>query len=235
MKSAADRQREEAKKDDGIVAFGVEENDTKASAGNSDDSSWKTKTDKEKVVFEGLSWLKSICIGVLIGVLLVVFVCQRDNVYGPSMQPTLDDGDVVYVQKISTYLKNYERVDIVILDGSDMEGYSHEEYLIKRIVGLPGETVKFTNGKVYIKKVGESEFTELDEPYLPADTITTLSGTGIAKGYEEITLSPNEYFCLGDHRQVSNDSRNLGPFTAKRIKGVVLIRVYPFKKFGTVD
>lgn len=235
MKSAADRQREEAKKDDGIVAFGVEENDTKASAGNGDDSSWKTKTDKEKVVFEGLSWLKSICIGVLIGVLLVVFVCQRDNVYGPSMQPTLDDGDVVYVQKISTYLKNYERGDIVILDGSDMEGYSHEEYLIKRIVGLPGETVKFTNGKVYIKKVGESEFTELDEPYLPADTITTLSGTGIAKGYEEITLSPNEYFCLGDHRQVSNDSRNLGPFTAKRIKGVVLIRVYPFKKFGTVD
>lgn len=235
MKSAADRQREEAKKDDGIVAFGVEENDTKASAGNGDDSSWKTKTDKEKVVFEGLSWLKSICIGVLIGVLLVVFVCQRDNVYGPSMQPTLDDGDVVYVQKISTYLKNYERGDIVILDGSDMEGYSHEEYLIKRIVGLPGETVKFTNGKVYIKKVGESEFTELDEPYLPADTITTLSGTGIAKGYEEITLSPDEYFCLGDHRQVSNDSRNLGPFTAKRIKGVVLIRVYPFKKFGTVD
>lgn len=235
MKSAADRQREEAKKDDGIVAFGVEENDTKASAGNSDDSSWKTKTDKEKVVFEGLSWLKSICIGVLIGVLLVVFVCQRDNVYGPSMQPTLDDGDVVYVQKISTYLKNYERGDIVILDGSDMEGYSHEEYLIKRIVGLPGETVKFTNGKVYIKKVGESEFTELGEPYLPADTITTLSGTGIAKGYEEITLSPDEYFCLGDHRQVSNDSRNLGPFTAKRIKGVVLIRVYPFKKFGTVD
>ena len=235
MKSAADRQREEAKKDDGIVAFGVEENDTKASAGNSDDSSWKTKTDKEKVVFEGLSWLKSICIGVLIGVLLVVFVCQRDNVYGPSMQPTLDDGDVAYVQKISTYLKNYERGDIVILDGSDMEGYSHEEYLIKRIVGLPGETVKFTNGKVYIKKVGESEFTELDEPYLPADTITTLSGTGIAKGYEEITLSPDEYFCLGDHRQVSNDSRNLGPFTAKRIKGVVLIRVYPFKKFGTVD
>lgn len=235
MKSAADRQREEAKKDDGIVAFGVEENDTKASAGNGDDSSWKTKTDKEKVVFEGLSWLKSICIGVLIGVLLVVFVCQRDNVYGPSMQPTLDDGDVVYVQKISTYLKNYDRGDIVILDGSDMEGYSHEEYLIKRIVGLPGETVKFTNGKVYIKKVGESEFTELDEPYLPADTITTLSGTGIAKGYEEITLSPDEYFCLGDHRQVSNDSRNLGPFTAKRIKGVVLIRVYPFKKFGTVD
>ena len=235
MKSAADRQREEAKKDDGIVAFGVEENVTKASAENGDDSSWKTKTDKEKVVFEGLSWLKSICIGVLIGVLLVVFVCQRDNVYGPSMQPTLDDGDVVYVQKISTYLKNYERGDIVILDGSDMEGYSHEEYLIKRIVGLPGETVKFTNGKVYIKKVGESEFTELDEPYLPADTITTLSGTGIAKGYEEITLSPDEYFCLGDHRQVSNDSRNLGPFTAKRIKGVVLIRVYPFKKFGTVD
>lgn len=235
MKSAADRQREEAKKDDGIVAFGVEENDTKASAGNGDGSSWKTKTDKEKVVFEGLSWLKSICIGVLIGVLLVVFVCQRDNVYGPSMQPTLDDGDVVYVQKISTYLKNYDRGDIVILDGSDMEGYSHEEYLIKRIVGLPGETVKFTNGKVYIKKVGESEFTELDEPYLPADTITTLSGTGIAKGYEEITLSPDEYFCLGDHRQVSNDSRNLGPFTAKRIKGVVLIRVYPFKKFGTVD
>ena len=233
------REQGQTSGNDGIRMFGVKEKaDTQSADVKSEhagDASWKTKTDKEKVVFEGLSWLKSICIGVLIGVLLVVFVCQRNNIYGPSMLPTLEDGDMVYVQKISNYLKNYDRGDIVVLDGSNMEGYNHEEYLIKRIVGLPGETVKFSEGNVYIKKAGESNFTLLEEPYLAPGTITTVQGSGLAKGYDEITLSSDEYFCLGDNRLVSNDSRALGPFTQNRIKGVVLIRVYPFSKFGTVD
>ena len=189
---------------------------------------WETKIDKEKVVFNGLGWLKSVCIGILIGVILVVFVIQRNNVYGSSMEPTLYEGDIIFTQKLDNYFDTYERGDIVILDGTDMEGYTHDEYLIKRVIGLPGETVKIENGKVFIKKGDGLEFEELDEPYLLSGTITTVTGTGLAKGYDEITLSSTEYYCLGDNRFVSKDSRNLGPFDADRIKGVALVRVYPF-------
>lgn len=196
--------------------------------------SWETKVDKEKAVFSGLSWLKSVCIGVVVGVLLVVFVIQRNNVYGTSMEPNLYEGDVIFAEKISTYFDNYERGDIVVLDGSNMEGYSHDEYLIKRIIGLPGETIKIDNGIVYIKKVGADDFEVLSEPYLTVGTITTVSGTGYSKGYNEITLSSTEYFCMGDNRVPSNDSRNLGPFTQDRIKGVALFRVYPFGSFGKI-
>ena len=119
--------------------------------------------------------------------------------------------------------------DIVILDGHDMEGYYSKEYLVKRIVGLPGETVKIEDGNVYIKPADSSEFYLLQENYLPEGTKTTMMDDAMKKG-NEIVLGDNEYYCLGDNRPVSNDSRNLGPFTADRIKGVAIIRVFPLNE-----
>ena len=222
----------------GIMVFSDDDDtpqkkDTVSNSGN-ELPSWETKIDAEKTVFEGLGFLKAICIGVLIGVLLVVFVIQRNNVGGPSMQPNFSDGDVVFVEKISTYTENYKRGDVVVLDGSDMEGYEHEEYLIKRIVALPGETIKFDAGKVFIKEKGQTAFSELKEDYLAVGTVTTVDTKGLKKGYGEYMLKPDEYFCLGDNRTVSNDSRILGPFTEDRIKGVAFIRVYPFSKIGFI-
>ena len=191
------------------------------------------KTDgKTAIIKEILSWVRTIAIGVIIGVLLVVFVIQRDNVYGDSMYPTLENGYVVFTEKISTYFNNFDRGDIVILDGHDMEGYNHEEYLIKRVVGLPGETIRITEGKVYIKPADSDEFFELKENYLEDGVETVVMSSGIEKGYNEITLGPDEYYCMGDNRPVSNDSRNLGPFSSDRIKGIAVIVVYPFTAFG---
>ncbi|MBQ4271028.1 MAG: signal peptidase I [Clostridiales bacterium] len=191
------------------------------------------KTDgKTAIIKEILSWIRTIAIGVVIGILLVVFVIQRDNVYGDSMFPTLENGYVVFTEKISTYFDNFDRGDIVILDGHDMEGYNHEEYLIKRVVGLPGETIRITEGKVYIKPADSDEFYELKENYLQDGVETVVMSTGIEKGYNEITLGPDEYYCMGDNRPVSNDSRTLGPFSADRIKGIAIIVVYPFTAFG---
>ena len=188
----------------------------------------------KEVAKEVLSWVRTIAIGVLIGVIVVVFILQRDNVYGDSMNNTLHSGDVVFTEKISTYFNNFDRGDVVILDGSDMEGYNHEEYLIKRIVGLPGETVKIENGKVYILEVGATEFKELPEEYLDSGMETTMMAHGLMEGYDNIVLGEDEYYCLGDNRIVSNDSRNLGPFTADRIKGVAFVRVYPLVGFGFI-
>ncbi|MCQ2529351.1 MAG: signal peptidase I [Saccharofermentans sp.] len=186
------------------------------------------------VAKEVLSWIKTIAIGVIIGVLVVVFIVQRDNVYGDSMFSTLKSGDVVFTEKVSTYFNNFDRGDIVILDGANMEGYDHEEYLIKRIIGLPGETIKIEDGKVFIKKVGASDFVELQEDYLDPGTTTTVMAHGLMEGYDCFVLGDDEYYCMGDNRLVSNDSRNLGPFSADRIKGIAVLRVYPLGSFGTL-
>ena len=188
------------------------------------------KLEKGTTAYEIFDWLRTICIGVLAGIFIVVFLVQRDNVSGDSMVPTLNSGDVVFAQKISTYVKNYKRGDIVILDGSNMEGYTSPEYLIKRVVGLPGETIRIKDGNVYIKPADSADFFLLQENYLPTGTMTYVMDTGLKKGYDEVTLADNEYFCMGDNRPVSNDSRNLGPFTVNRIKGVAVIRVFPLNE-----
>ena len=146
------------------------------------------------------------------------------------MNPTLTQGDILFTQKISTYFNTFKRGDIVVLDGTGMEGYTKKEYLIKRIVGLPGETIRITDGAVYIKPADSSEFYLLQENYLPAGTRTIVMDDGMKKGYDEITLGENEYYCMGDNRPVSNDSRNLGPFNEKRIIAVAVIRVYPLNE-----
>lgn len=192
----------------------------------------KPEDRKNAIISSILEWLIAIAVGVLVGVLLVIFVVQKDNVYGDSMMPNLRNGFVVMTEKISTYFDNYDRGDIVILDGENMEGYNHEEYLIKRIVGLPGETVRIANGFVYIREAGASDFYLLDEPYLDEGVTTFVTSSGAERGYDEITLGENEYYCLGDNRPISNDSRNLGPFSSDRIKGIAFVILYPFNEFS---
>ena len=193
------------------------------------------KLEKGTVAYEVFDWLRTICIGILAGIFIVVFLVQRDNVNGDSMCPTLNHGDVIFTQKISTYFKTFKRGDIVILDGSNMEGYYGKEFLVKRVVGLPGETVRIADGCVYIKAADGTDFYQLVENYLPEGVKTTMMDDGIRKGYNEVTLAENEYYCLGDNRPVSNDSRNLGPFTADRIKAVGVIRVFPLNEIKIIS
>lgn len=186
----------------------------------------KEESAKERsLLYTIFDTVRYIAIGLLVGILLVVFVIQRNDVYGSSMEPTLHSGDAVFVEMISVYTGNFSRGDIVTIDAKGMEGYSHEENLIKRIVGLPGETIKIEDGNVYINGVllDESE-------YLPEGTKTYVGAEGQARGYQEVTLGPDEYYCMGDNRGGSNDSRRMGPFKKKQIEAKVLMRIYPFNK-----
>ena len=198
---------------------------------NEDDEDEDEKKDKEEsekeksALYMFFDTVKFVAIGLLIGILLVVFVVQRNDVYGSSMEPTLHTGDAVFVEMISVYTGNFSRGDIITIDAKGMDGYAHEENLIKRIVGLPGETIKIADGNVYIN--GEL----LDESdYLPAGTMTYVGAEGQARGYDEITLGPDEYYCMGDNRGGSNDSRRMGPFKKSQIDAKVLMRIYPFNK-----
>jgi signal peptidase I len=173
-------------------------------------------------LFSLLDTIRFVCLGLLIGILLVVFVIQRNDVFGTSMEPTLHNQDAVFVEMISVYLKSFERGDIITIEAEGMDGYDGTEKIIKRIVGMPGETISFVDGYVFINGV------ILNEPYLSPGLLTYVSLDGVTKGYDEITLGPDEYFCLGDNRGASNDSRRLGPIPVSRIKSHVIAKIYPF-------
>lgn len=221
---ATDESTDDAEEDDDADedSDDEEENDDE----DEDEKKDKEESEKEKsALYMFFDTVKFVAIGLLIGILLVVFVVQRNDVYGSSMEPTLHTGDAVFVEMISVYTGNFSRGDIITIDAKGMDGYAHEENLIKRIVGLPGETIKIADGNVYIN--GEL----LDESdYLPAGTMTYVGAEGQARGYDEITLGPDEYYCMGDNRGGSNDSRRMGPFKKSQIDAKVLMRIYPFNK-----
>ncbi len=178
---------------------------------------------KEKgFLYSLIDTLRFISLGLVIGILLVIFVIQRNDVYGESMAPTLHDHDAVFVEMITTYTSAYERGDIVTINATGMEGYDKQEKLIKRIVGLPGDTVTIKDGAVYINGA------VLTEDYLPEGLPTYVNEESIAKGYDEVVLGANQYYCLGDNRGASLDSRILGPFTVDQIKAHVILKIFPF-------
>lgn len=148
------------------------------------------------------------------------YVMQRTIVDGPSMEDTLHNGDNLLVDKISPRIGNLDRFDIIVFYpyGRDVN-----EYYVKRIIGMPGETIQIVGSDIYIN--GEI----LEENY-GKDPITQ---AGIAA--DPITLADNEYFVMGDNREVSQDSRAIGPVLAENISGKEMIRIWPLNKFGLVD
>lgn len=152
---------------------------------------------------------------------IVHFVGQRTLVEGSSMEPTLSDGDQLIVDKITYLWKEPERFDIIVFP------YQHAEntFYIKRIIGLPGETVMIDEkGIIYIN--GE----ELLESY----GREVIRNAGVAAN--EITLGEDEYFVLGDNRNNSADSRSedVGLIKRSDIVGRAWIRIYPFDEIGRV-
>lgn len=150
--------------------------------------------------------------------LFVEFVGQRTHVNGDSMNATLEDGDNLIVDKISYRFKNPERYDIIVFPYK----YQEKTYYIKRIIGLPGETVEIEDGVIYID--GEV----LEETYGKE----AIRSAGIAS--EPIELGEDEYFVLGDNRNNSSDSRDpsVGNIKKDDIVGRAFIRIWPFDKFG---
>ncbi|MBO4408962.1 MAG: signal peptidase I [Clostridiales bacterium] len=180
-----------------------------------------------------LDWIRTLAIGVFVGIFVVVFFFQRDDVDGLSMYSFLKDKDILYTNKLVTYLDLYKRGDIAVIDVSHL-GYEEQDgYYIKRIIGLPGETLKIQNGEVYIKEVGASDFYKLDEPYLDEGQTTTVDSVNEKEPFV-VTLDENHVFCMGDNRTISHDCRaeDVGPIELKRITGIAFIRVYPFDTFG---
>lgn len=150
--------------------------------------------------------------------LFVQFVGQRTHVNGASMNDTLEDGDNLIVDKISYRFTDPERFDIIVFPYQ----YQEKTYYIKRIIGMPGETVQVKDGMIYID--GEI----LEETYGKE----VMQYAGVAA--DPITLGEDEYFVLGDNRNNSSDSRDpsVGNIKEDQIIGKAFIRIWPFNKFG---
>lgn len=153
--------------------------------------------------------------------LLVHFVGQRTQVLGSSMEPKLSSEDNLIVDKISYRFHDPERFDIIVFPFR----YEDNTFYIKRIIGLPGETVQIDElGNILIN--GEV----LNENY--GKEVIKSPG----RAYEEIQLADNEYFVMGDNRNNSTDSRDpsVGNITREEIIGRAWLRIWPFNKFGLI-
>ncbi len=175
-------------------------------------------------------WIKEavivVVVAVLVAVLLRAFVVQTFFIPSGSMEPTLQIGDRILVNKLSYHLHGVDRGDIVVFSRPPTENCGGPEVndLVKRVIGLPGDVVSLSGGYVYI------DGKRLDESWLPASeqAITVPgppgNGSNLARPYKVPT---NDYFVMGDNRTDSCDSRYWGPISKSLIVGKVELRVWP--------
>ncbi len=149
------------------------------------------------------------------------YIAKPFIVKGSSMDPTFETWDYLIVDEATyNFRKDPERGDVVIFKAPTSKG----TYYIKRVIGLPGETVKIVNGEVVIINKKFKEGYSLDEPYISPEN----------KSYKnlELTLKDDEYFVMGDNRAGSYDSRVWGPLKKDDIVGRAFVRLYPFNLIG---
>lgn len=148
---------------------------------------------------------------VIVVVLIRTFLFTPIVVNGTSMSPTLNGNEIMILNKLSIKFHQPQRYQVVVLK-------ENNSYLIKRIIGLPKERIKCVNGKIYINDK------QLDDRFASGET----------KDFDEIKITKDMYYVLGDNRVVSKDSRSIGPVRKDELKGVTNLVLFPFNKIGFI-
>ena len=176
----------------------------------------------DKIKKEILEWVKPICLSVIVATGLTL-VIQPSRVDGLSMYPTLNDNDLLIVNKLSYNDHIPERGDIITFKSDLIDSKTgKKENLVKRVIALPGEHLVISNNQVFINDI------LLEEPYL--DNVYT-------SGNIDIVIPDNDIFVMGDNREHSTDSRDpiLGTISLDKVIGKADFRTYPFYKLGGLD
>ena len=160
-------------------------------------------------------WLRDLMISLAISAFIIIFLYQPVKVEGTSMMPMLEDQERIFVNKFVYRLEPIERGDIVVFRYPRDPSKSY----IKRVVGTAGDHIRIDGGLVYVN--GEA----LDEQYVPAEYADSRS-------YPEIVVPAHSYFVLGDHRSMSQDSREFGPVNQSLIYGKAVFGYWPFTRLG---
>ena len=177
----------------------------------------KNKKDKYDILYSILDFLRMILVAFIILMLVFTFVLRKNTVVGSSMYPTLEDGEHVIVNVAASYLTDIERFDVEVVHSPD-----NKDLWVKRVIGLPGETISYQDGILYVDNK------EIEEPFLDKNYAEQVVKQQQLKTFTQdmapVTLKDNEYFLMGDNRNNSMDSRSVGPFTRDKIiaKGMLI-------------
>jgi len=182
-----------------------------------------SKKPKYKKFFKSMFWwIFEIALVILAAWLIIEYAVEKTTMMGVSMNTTLNDGDKIIINKLAYLRGEPERNDVIVFSQSKS---GHGYYNIKRVIGLPGETVEIVNGEVYINGVKSVEV-------IPVETMRV---AGLAD--EAVLLGENEFFVLGDNRNYSEDSRfaNIGIVVKNDIVGKAWMRLEPFSIIDKIN
>ncbi len=162
-------------------------------------------------------WLRDLIISLAISAFIIIFLYQPVKVEGTSMMPSLEDQERIFVNKFVYRLEPIERGDIVVFKYPRDPSKSY----IKRVIGMAGDHIRIEAGQVFVNDQA------LDEGYVPAEYAD-------ARSFPETVVPANSYFVLGDHRSMSNDSRDFGAVNQSFIYGKAVFGYWPMDKLGRV-
>jgi len=162
-------------------------------------------------------WARDLAVALVLAMVIIVFLYQPVKVEGTSMAPLLSDQERIFINKFVYRFEPIGRGDVIVF----WYPLDRSKSFIKRVVGLPGESVEIRRGHLFV------DAKEIDEPYVPA---TFFDGSS----YGPIHLGTQEFFVMGDHRDSSNDSRVFGPVPRTAIYGKAVFAYWPVAQFGTI-
>lgn len=170
--------------------------------------------------------IKIVIISFFFFVIITTQIARKTQVDGASMVPTLEDGDQVIINVLATKVGTVDRFDIVVFQSVD-------SYLVKRIIGLPNETIELRSDKLFVNGV------EVDQPFLDTEFLKSYREDNRGRQFTtnfKVTLKEDEYFVLGDNRPHSKDSRSseIGNITKDDMVGLGGFIIYPFNRIGVV-
>lgn len=189
--------------------------DTGAHANSAADPAHTTPANRLRPAF-GV-WMRDLIISLAISAFIIVFIYQPVKVEGTSMMPSLEDQERIFVNKFVYRLEPIERGDIVVFRYPRDPSKSY----IKRVIGMAGDHIRIDSGQVYVNNQ------PLDEYYVPP-------AYADSRSYPDTVVPENSFFVLGDHRSMSNDSRDFGPVNQSYIYGKAVFGYWPMDKLGRV-
>ncbi len=194
------------------------------------------KAPHNKILSGIKEFLKIAVISIVIVVPIRVLIAQPFVVSGASMDNTFQNGNYLIIDELSYKFENPNRGDVIVFKvpaaglALQHEDLNKTVFYIKRIIGLPGETIEINGDEIKIDKSSSSTGTTLNEPYIYIDKSVPSAFSTIQ---EKVTLGKDEYFVMGDNRHNSSDSRLWGVLKRGNIKGRAFLRLFPISVLST--
>jgi signal peptidase I len=163
------------------------------------------------------SWIQDLGVAIALALVIILFIYQPVKVEGTSMAPLLSDQERIFINKFVYRFEPVARGEVVVF----WYPLDRTKSFIKRVVGLPGETVEIQHGVLFV------DGKRFSEPYVPDSYFDGSS-------YGPVRIPAGEYFVMGDHRDSSNDSRMFGPVPRECIYGKAVFAYWPVERFGTL-